>query len=128
MGKDHVQTGAGTSSALATIGGAGDSGSALAIWPSSTTTCVAIWMTAGASGAGRRRDTKTPAPTGSSIQPSRSYVHAPFANPRAKSCWLSCAFQVLWHSRAWHTCFEAALEAGALETSEWDTPGAPKQP
>ena len=70
---------------------------------------------------------KTPAaPTGSSIQPSRSYVHAPFANPRAKSCWLSCAFQVLWHSRAWHTCFEAALEAGALETSEWDTPGAPK--
>ena len=66
------------------------------------------------------------APTGSSIQPSRSYVHAPFANPRAKSCWLSCAFQVLWHSRAWHTCFEAALEAGALETSEWDTPGAPK--
>ena len=53
-------------------------------------------------------------------------VHAPFANPRAKSCWLSCAFQVLWHSRAWHTCFEAALEAGALETSEWDTPGAPK--
>ena len=53
-------------------------------------------------------------------------MHAPFANPRAKSCWLSCAFQVLWHSRAWHTCFEAALEAGALETSEWDTPGAPK--
>ena len=82
----------------------------------------------GVAGAGAERPVgaKTPAPTGSSIQPSRSYVHAPFANPRAKSCWLSCAFQVLWHSRAWHTCFEAALEAGALETSEWDTPGAPK--
>jgi len=62
------------------------------------------------------------------IHSQRSYVHAPFANPRAKSCWLSCAFQVLWHSRAWHTCFEAALDAGALDVRTWhdDTPGAPK--
>jgi hypothetical protein len=57
-----------------------------------------------------------------------SYVHATFANPRARSCWLSCAFQVLWHSRSWHTCFEAAVEAGVLDgpAASWraEAPGA----
>ncbi|KAH8057458.1 hypothetical protein JL721_9707 [Aureococcus anophagefferens] len=89
--------------------------------------------------AGRRADVDAPpasglcgfdAPRGRLREEPSSYVHATFANPRARSCWLSCAFQVLWHSRSWHTCFEAAVEAGVLDgpAASWraEAPGAKK--
>ncbi|CAK0859283.1 unnamed protein product [Prorocentrum cordatum] len=39
----------------------------------------------------------------------QSFDHRDFANPKAETCWLSCLFQALWHSVAFHAAFEAFL-------------------
>jgi len=49
--------------------------------------------------------------------------HHQFANPRARTCWLSCTFQVLWHSEIWHRAFGAAVESGCFDDSDDDEPG-----
>lgn len=44
-----------------------------------------------------------------------SFPHRDFSNPDAKTCWLSCLFQALWHSVVFHAVFEKDLVAEKYE-------------
>eukprot|EP00933_Yihiella_yeosuensis_P032396 TRINITY_DN25982_c0_g1_i1.p1 TRINITY_DN25982_c0_g1~~TRINITY_DN25982_c0_g1_i1.p1 ORF type:complete len:437 (+),score=71.94 TRINITY_DN25982_c0_g1_i1:57-1367(+) len=58
-------------------------------------------------GEGARRTSMRP----SLVHGRHSYLHRDFANPEAETCWLSCLFQSLWHSRVFHASFEKNLTA-----------------
>ena len=48
-----------------------------------------------------------------------SYPHAQFSNPRADSCWLSCMFQCLWHSKVSLSHFSCYSTSLTLLSSLW---------